>query len=105
MASDKTFQPTGIDVVGSRVVVTSSASNAQGVLLKQYPVIRVHNNSNVAVHIRWDDAAATATTSDMSMPAGGVETFTKGEATHIACITASAPTGTSTLNITHGDGI
>ncbi len=105
MSSDKTFDPTDNEVVSYCVNVSSSAVNAQGILLKQFPVIRIHNNSNVAVHVRWGTAAQTAVTTDMSMPAGGVETFTKGEATHIACITATAPTGTSTLNITHGDGI
>jgi hypothetical protein len=105
MASDKTFQPVENDVVSYSVNVTTSAANAQGSLLVQYPVIRVHNNSNVPVSVRWGVGAQTAVTTDMSMPAGGVETFTKGEATHIAAICHSAPTGTSTLNITHGDGI
>ena len=103
--SEKTFAPVENDVVSWSTNVTSSASNAQGTLLPQFPVIRVHNNSNVAVHVRWGTSAQTAVTTDMSMPAGGVETFTKGEASHIACITATAPTGTSTLNITHGFGI
>lgn len=101
---DQTFAPVSADVVGSRVNVTTSASNAQGALLAQYPVIRVHNNSNVPISLVWGTTAQTATASDASMPAGGVETFTKGAATAIAAICHSAPTGTSTLNITHGDG-
>jgi hypothetical protein len=104
MSTYETFGPVENDVVSYCVNVTTTAASAGGSLLPQFPVIRVHNNSNVAISLRFGVGTQTAVTTDMSMPAGGVETLTKGQATHIAAICHAAPTGTSTLNITHGYG-
>lgn len=69
------------------------------------PQVCIHNDGTSTALIVWGSTAQTATTSDggwlVSIPAGGVCTFTKGAATSLAAITAS---GTATLRISQGVG-
>lgn len=99
--SEHVFEPAVGQSVGATVNISTSTSSAQGTLLAQFRHIRVHNASSAVAYLRWGTADQTAVTTDMSMPAGGVEVFDKKGATKLAAILAS---GTGTLNITHGEG-
>jgi len=64
--------------------------------------VRIFNSVSVTVFVKFGDVTVTAATTDMPIPAGGVETFQiSSQVTHVAGITA----GTSgTLYVTPGLG-
>ena len=96
------FSPYGTDTTS----VSVSGTTASGALnLPTQPMtssVRVFNAASVTVFIQFGISTVEATTANMPIPAGGVETFEIGPAvTHIAGITAS---GSGTLYATTGRG-
>lgn len=97
------FTPFGLDTTA----VSVSGTTASGAL--NLPAastgntsVRIHNGATVTVFIQFGASTVEATTSNMPIPAGGVEVFDIGGAvTHVAGITAS---GTGTLYATTGRG-
>lgn len=81
--------------------ISATTSSARVAIPAGGQSVRVHNAASVAVFIQFGDSSVTATTSHMPIPAGGVETFNEGGATHVAAITAS---GSGTIYFTSGSG-
>ena len=64
--------------------------------------VRVANTGATMAFIQFGDSSVTASlTASMPLPAGAVETFTKGSAAYVAAIS----TGTTTLYFTAGEGM
>ena len=95
------FSPYGVTTA-----VSVSGTTAAGTLtMPAAPMtssVRVYNSATVTVFIKFGVAGITATTSDMPIPTGGVETFEVGpNITTIAAITAGTA---GTLYATPGRG-
>jgi hypothetical protein len=95
----KTFAPKG----DATVPLAASAATASATIDKFSNACRVYNAGPSLAFIRFSTGAATALTTDMPMPAGGVETFTKGSADTVAAICGAA--GTASLYFTNGEGL
>lgn len=64
---------------------------------------RVVNSGAVGIFVNFTTGAVAATiTNGTYIPAGGIETFTKGAATHINVICSST---TATVYVTVGEGL
>lgn len=81
--------------------VVASTTSATAAMDANALVVRVYNSGSVTAFIRFGRTTATATTSDMPLPPGAVETFSKGSYDVLAAITAS---GTATVYVTSGEG-
>jgi hypothetical protein len=64
-------------------------------------IVRIYNATSAVAYVRWGTTAQTAVTTDLAIPSGAVEAFTKNNATRIAAILAS---GTGSVYITTGNG-
>lgn len=96
------FSPYG----SATTAVSVSSTTANGALnlptQSMTSSVRVHNSTTAIVFIKFGNSTVTAATTDMPIPAGGVETFEISPAvTHIAGITASV---SGTLYATTGRG-
>lgn len=81
-------------------VTTTSASAA---LIGIGAHIRVVNAGTTPCYVALHDGSGSASTATgMLMLGNTVEVFSRGDRTHIAAITAS---GTTTLNVTTGEGL
>ncbi len=92
-----TFQP----MPGKSTSISASASTASAAVDNTAPQLRIYNAGAATVFIRWGIGAQTAVTTDMAIPAGVVEVFSKGAADTVAAITAS---GSATVYLTPGVG-
>jgi hypothetical protein len=63
--------------------------------------LRVYNSTTAPVFIRWGTTAQTAVATDLAIPPGGVEMFTKNNATRLAGIMSA---GSGNLYISTGSG-
>ena len=92
----------GVGNTLSLTATTSGASvtlNASGAASQ---CIRIYNAGTVAAYLRASLGASTPSTStDLPIPPGGVEVFSKGDCDTISAITA---TGSAALYITPGEG-
>lgn len=92
--------------IGATVAVTVTGTTASGALTAPVSTqgysVRVYNAGTVAAFIKFGVAGITATTADMPIPAGGVETF---EVSPTTTTIAAINSGTSgTLYATAGKG-
>lgn len=94
----KTFFPKG-DATVSIAATTATASATLDVYSN---AVRVVNAGTGTAFLRFGKGATTATVTDMPILSGATETFTKGDSTTVAAITA---TGTATLYFTNGEGL
>lgn len=94
----KTFAPKG----DATVPLTATVVTASATIDKFSNACRVYNAGPSMAFIRFSTGAASALTTDMPLPAGSVETFTKGSADTVAAICAA---GTASLYFTNGEGL
>lgn len=89
---------------GSTITVAlSTTTTAAQTLPRGCDTFRLFNDSADKVFVKFgasDVAAATA--ADIPIPAGAVESFSHGSATHLTAILAS---GTGSLYVTGGTGV
>lgn len=94
----KTFAPKGDATVPlAATVATASAS-----LDKFSNACRVYNAGPNMAFIRFSTGATSAVVTDMPIPVGDIETFTKGSADTVAAICSA---GTAALYFTNGEGL
>ena len=84
------------------LAATTTSGSTNVVINKDNDSIRLYNAGPNDVCVHFDIGTTAAVTTNMRIPVGGVETFTKGKADHIAAICA---TGTATVYITTGEGM
>lgn len=85
------------------VTVTATTASAAASLGSRPTAVRVYNASAQTVFIEFGNSAVTATVAaSIPVPAGAVEVFEKGEATHVATIVAAT---TGVLYFTPGTGV
>lgn len=82
------------------VTDTSGSSTFTGASAEQ---LRIYNAGNNMAFIRWGAGAQTALTTDMPIPAGGIEVFYKGSNDTLAAICSTS--STTTLYCTSGRGV
>lgn len=90
---------------GNTVKVSGSTTSAAGTLpsLNGSQDLRIYNASSAIAFVRWQNASGpTATTSDIPIPAGGVEVFEANGAQYVAVILS---TGTGDVYFTSGRGL
>lgn len=97
MATNKLFTPS----TGAGVSISATTTSASATVSAAQRDVRIVNAGTAAVFVRFGTGTATATTSDMYMPAGAIEVFDKGTNDKVAAITAS---GTATVYIVTGEG-
>ena len=103
--STRPFAPYAHGTSGTTVVAasTTTAAGTLPTMQSNGCDLRIHNRTSSIAHVRWQNAASpTATTDDMSIPAGGVEVFEANGARYVAVILAS---GTGNVEFTVGRGI
>lgn len=66
-------------------------------------VLRLYNAGSATVFVRVTEGASSAVVTDMPIPSGGIETFTKLITQDT--VSAIAASGTATLYITQGEGM
>lgn len=93
------FRPTA-----ETITLACTAISASTTVLRQEPMqLRIYNAGPNDVFIRLGNGALTAVVAtDMPIPAGAVEVFTKNAAGSVAGICAG--TGTATVYLTAGEG-
>ena len=85
------------------VTLSATQANTQGTLTVQSGQIRIYNAGTNKAFVRWGTGAQTATTADMPIAPGTVESFSKPPAD--LGIAAICSTGeTATLYFTPGEG-
>ena len=86
------------------ITLACTAASASTTVLRQEPMqLRIYNAGPNDVFVRLGNGALTAfVATDMPIPAGAVEIFTKNAAGSVAGICAG--TGTATLDLTAGEG-
>ena len=94
----KTFAPKG----DATVPIAGTTASASATLDQHSNVVRVVNAGPDIAFIRFGKGATTAVVTDMPILSGATETFTKGDNTTAAAITAS---GTAALYFTNGEGL
>ena len=90
---------------GSVITIAATTASASAALAdpqKRAGSIRVLNAGSSDVRVRWGNGAQTAVATDMRIPAGAVEVFTKANADTVAAI---CDTGSTTVEFTFGEGI
>lgn len=86
----------------SASVTLATVDTNTGTLGQGYNCIRIVNNGPNAARVRWGVGTQTALITDMQIPAGNTEIFSKSpDATTIAAI---CETGTAVLTVTCGEG-
>lgn len=82
----------------------SATSTSASVTVDEYTkAVRIYNKGPNTAFIKFGIGATTATTSDMPIPSGGIEVFSKDRADKIAAICAA--TETATVYVTTGEGL
>lgn len=102
----RAFAPSsGKTVSLSASVSSSAASVAIAGAGRPNTTVRVYNAGAAAVFVEMGDSTVVATLANgMPIPAGGVEVFSIGGATHAAAVTASGATA-NMVYVTPGEGI
>jgi hypothetical protein len=85
------------------VSLAATAASGSTALDAYAKVVRLYNKGPNTAFIKFGIGATTATTSDMPLPSGAIETFSKDRADTIAAICAA--TETATIYITVGEGM
>lgn len=98
------FTPYGLDTVSLSATTTTGSVELNlrsGSIAGA--VVRVYNDGPDTVFVQFGGSSVAATTSNMPVPSGAIETFSIGpKITHMAGITAS---GTATVYVTAGEGL
>ncbi len=98
-AANAPFSP----AIGATITLSVTAANTQGTLTVQSNQVRVYNAGTNKAFIRWGNGAQTATTADMPVAPGSVESFSKASGDlGVAAICAGGET--ATVYVTPGEG-
>jgi hypothetical protein len=88
---------------GTTTSIAATATSASATVNGYAKSVRLYNKGPNTAFVKFGVGATTATASDMPLPAGAIETFSKDRADTIAAICAA--TETATVYVTSGEGM
>jgi hypothetical protein len=92
------FRPHG---VGSTQVMSVTAASSSITISAGAPALYVYNAGTGLAFIRWTQGASNAVATDLPLPPGTVQVFSKGPEDTFSAI---CPGGTATVYVTPGAG-
>jgi hypothetical protein len=88
--------------MGNTAVMNATAASSSVAVDTKAPSLYVYNAGTNIAFVRWTQGASTATVTDLPIPAGSLQVFSKGPADTFSAICSSGLT--TTLYVSAGAG-